>query len=67
MRFLGKELGSPSWTKVPEFLVKLVFGEMAEEMLLADQQVYPKRLLEKGFVFSFSELPLALADIYRKR
>ena len=65
MDCLGSMLGSPSWTKLPGFVVKLAFGEMAESLLLADQQVFPKRLLEQGFVFSFPELSTALAEIYQ--
>lgn len=36
MDCLGKTLGSPSWTKVPAFIVKLRFGEMADSLLLAN-------------------------------
>lgn len=64
MKCLGKTLGSPSWTKVPAFLAKLLFGEMAESLLLADQQVSPDRLLKQGFHFSFPELSSALEEIY---
>ncbi len=65
MDCLGSILGSPSWTIVPGFIAKLLFGEMAESLLLADQQVFPRRLLEQGFVFSFPELSTALAEIYQ--
>lgn len=64
MTCLGKALGSPSWTKVPAFLAKLLFGEMAESLLLADQQVSPDRLLKQGFHFSFPKLSNALEEIY---
>ncbi|MHC1745670.1 MAG: TIGR01777 family oxidoreductase [Negativicutes bacterium] len=64
-RCVGKELGRRSWTKVPAFIAKIIFGEMAEELLLADQQVAPKRLLEQGFTFSFPEISAAVADIYK--
>ncbi|MDR3565777.1 MAG: TIGR01777 family oxidoreductase [Negativicutes bacterium] len=66
MRSLGKVLGSPSWTKMPDFMARLALGEMADELLLADQRVVPKRLIEQGFVFSFPEITPALAEIYRR-
>ena len=66
MDCLGSMLGSPSWTKLPGFFAKLILGEMAESLLLADQQVLPQRLLGQGFVFSFPELSTALSEIYPK-
>jgi len=57
---LGDVLHRPSLATVPEFAVKLMFGEMGEETLLSGQRVAPKRLLEAGFKFDFPDLPAAL-------
>lgn len=62
---LGSTLNSPSWTRLPAFIVRLIFGEMAEALLLADQQAIPKRLLEQDFVFTFPDLSAALTEIYQ--
>lgn len=62
-RELGRVLKRPSWFHVPAFLIKLVMGQMGEEMLLASQKVHPDRLLEEGFTFQFSELRMALTNI----
>lgn len=67
MKSLAKQFGKPSWTKLPSFVARLVFGDMANEVLLADQDVYPKRLLEENFVFLFTELSASLDDIYQSR
>ena len=66
MKVLGGTLGSKSRVRVPNFAAKLLFGEMAEEVLLKGQQVFPKRLLEEGYVFKYPYLSETLADIYGK-
>lgn len=37
-------------------MLKLIFGEMAHELLLEGQDVYPQRLLEMGFQFEFPDI-----------
>ncbi len=61
---LGKQLKKPAWTRLPGTAAKLLLGEMAEAILLADQQVLPQRLLAEGFQFQFPDLASALADLY---
>lgn len=57
---LGEVLHRPAVATVPEFAVKLMFGEMGEETLLSGQRVVPKCLLDSGFQFEFPELGPAL-------
>ncbi|PKL92837.1 MAG: TIGR01777 family protein [Candidatus Goldiibacteriota bacterium HGW-Goldbacteria-1] len=66
-KLLGKVLGRPSFFRKPEFLVKMIAGELAKEVLLAGQKAYPKRLLEAGFKFGFPGLEFALKEIYKKK
>ena len=66
MEVLGRTLGSKSRVRVPDFAAKLLFGEMAEEVLLKGQKVFPKRLIKQGYVFQYPYLSEALADIYRE-
>jgi len=65
-RVLGKVMRRPSWFPVPGFLLRLVFGEMAEGALLTGQRVAPKRLLETGFEFLYPEVEPALREILGK-
>jgi NAD dependent epimerase/dehydratase family enzyme len=51
---------------VPAFVLRLVFGQMADEVLLASQKAIPKRLLEAGFTFKYPELRAALEAIIRE-
>lgn len=59
-RALGEALHRPALATVPEFAVKLMFGEMGEETLLSGQRVSPNCLLGAGFRFDFPELGPAL-------
>lgn len=61
---LGRVLSRPARLRVPALMMRLVFGEMADELLLSGQQVVPACALESGFEFLFPELPLALQDIF---
>lgn len=63
---LGKVMRRPSWFPVPGFLLRLLFGEMAEGALLTGQRVFPKRLLAAGFEFLYPEAESALRDILGK-
>lgn len=64
---LGKVLSRPVIFPMPAFVAKLLFGEMAEEILLTGQRAYPRKALESGFEFSYPELAPALEQILRKR
>lgn len=63
---LGKTFHRPSCMPMPAFVLKLIFGQMAEELLLKGQHVVPKRLLELGYQFQYPTLEKALTDIYSK-
>lgn len=61
---LGAALRRPSWFPAPEWALKLVLGEMADEMLLASQRVEPDVLKKAGFKFQYEELESALRSIF---
>ncbi|MBZ4654225.1 MAG: hypothetical protein JG781_1564 [Peptococcaceae bacterium] len=58
-KVLGEVLKRPSWLPVPEFLLKIALGQMAE-MLIHGQRVVPKKILGTGFEFRFPKLRSAL-------
>jgi uncharacterized protein (TIGR01777 family) len=62
-KILGKALKRPAFIPMPAMVLKLMLGEGAEELLLAGQCVIPKKMLEAGFVFQFSELEEAMRDV----
>ena len=44
-----------------------MFGQMADELFLAGQRVYPRKLIDAGFEFKYSELKKALESIEFER
>jgi len=51
----------------PAFLVRLLFGEMADEMVLSSCRVVPTRLLEAGYRFKEQDLRQVLASCTHSR
>ena len=62
-RLLGKQLHRPALMRTPAWLLKILFGEMAEELLLASQKMEPRTALDSGYSFNFPTLEQALADL----
>ena len=50
---------------MPGLALKILLGEMAEELVLSGQRALPKRLLEAGFEFTYPELESALSEILK--
>ena len=64
-RTLGRVLHRPTMFPVPEFALKLIFGEMAEGTILASLRVLPERLQTSGFTFEDSKLEPTLRALLR--
>ena len=60
---LGRTLRRPAVFPVPAFAVRLLFGEMADEALLASTRVEPKKLKSTGYRFRHPELEPALREL----
>jgi uncharacterized protein (TIGR01777 family) len=52
---LGHVLGRPAVAFLPAFAARLLFGEMADELLLASARVEPVKLLASGYRFRHPE------------
>ncbi|HUK86824.1 MAG TPA: TIGR01777 family oxidoreductase [Terriglobales bacterium] len=64
-RALGRALHRPTLFPMPAFLVRLVFGQLGEELLLASQKVEPARLQAAGFPYRHSEIGACLRELLR--
>ena len=53
---LADVLRRPCAVPMPSFLLRFVFGQMAEELLLSGQHIVPSRLLHAGFQFHHPHL-----------
>ncbi len=63
---LGRVVRRPYWFPVPALGLKIVLGEMSS-MVLEGQRAVPRRLLEAGFPFQFTDLETALRDLLSKK
>ena len=59
-RTLGRVLGRPALLPLPGFAVRMLLGQMGEELLLQGARVLPGRLRERGFSFQQADLEGAL-------
>lgn len=63
VKTLGAILHRPTLCWMPATAVRLAFGEMADEMLLASNRVVPARLQAEGFEFAHPRLDGALRHL----
>jgi hypothetical protein len=59
---LGKVLHRPSFFKVPEFVLNIILGEAAS-VVTKGVNIKPKRTLEYGYKFKFTDVEKALRDL----
>ena len=59
---LGAALHRPTIFPLPEFVLKLIFGEGAS-VLTGSKEVYPNALLESGFEFKYKKLKSSLKHL----
>jgi len=64
-KMLGRVLRRPAIVAMPAFAVRLAFGEMGDELLLASTRMEPARLLSAGYQFRFPQLEGALRHLLR--
>jgi uncharacterized protein len=64
---LGHALKRPIWLYLPSWLLIILFGEMAQELLLSGQGVSPQKLVKAGFKFQYPRIKEALEEIYKKK
>lgn len=59
---LGRALGRPVWVRTPLAVLRALFGEVVDGLLLTSQRVVPKKLEDAGFVFLDRHIAPALAE-----
>jgi hypothetical protein len=61
---LAKALNRPMFLTMPSFIVKIIFGEMGETLLLNGQRVLPNKITKAGYSFEFDNLKKALDNLF---
>lgn len=62
---LGRVLFRPTCFPLPASTARMIFGEKADELLLAGARIQPKALLDSGFEFRFPKLKEALKHVLK--
>lgn len=63
---LGSALHRPTLFPMPAFVARILFGEMADELLLSSTRVQPAKLLAAGYPFHHTDLSSALEYLLKK-
>jgi len=61
---LGRVLNRPTVLPLPEFVLKLIFGE-ASSVLTGSKEIYPKILIDNGFEFKYKDIDSSLRNILK--
>ncbi|MGH9501606.1 MAG: TIGR01777 family oxidoreductase [Terriglobales bacterium] len=65
-RILASVIHRPAIFPMPAFAVRLVFGEMGEELFLGSQRVEPAKLQASGYRFQHPDLRTALKELLHR-
>ncbi|HVR38175.1 MAG TPA: TIGR01777 family oxidoreductase [Thermoanaerobaculia bacterium] len=60
-RTLGRVMHRPALIPVPAFALRIAFGQMADEALLAGQRAIPSHAIAEGFAFTYPTIEASLA------
>ncbi len=60
---LSQAIGVARFLKIPPWLIKIIFGEMGETLMLSDQRIVPAQLKKSGFKFYYPDIQTALLQI----
>lgn len=66
VRQMAKLHNRPVWFRIPAALLRFMAGEMADELILTSQNVYPAKLIDAGYRFKFPELEDACLDLIKQ-
>lgn len=64
-KLLAQCLRRPALLPMPERILRLLFGEMADELLLSSQRVVPRAAQSLGFQFEYPSLQKAFSSVLK--
>lgn len=65
VKTLAGVLSRPAILPMPAFVVKAVFGQMGEELLLGSEKVEPVKLISSGYPFRYRDLRACLEGLLK--
>ncbi|MFH2143877.1 MAG: TIGR01777 family oxidoreductase [Bacteroidota bacterium] len=60
IKIFADELKKKSWFHIPSFIMRMLYGQMAEEIILNGVKVLPKRLLKEEYHYIFNDFRSAM-------
>ncbi len=66
-QLMARILERPYWFPIPARVMRLVFGQLGELLLLGSQRVMPQRLQQAGFQFQYADAESALTDLLGRK
>lgn len=60
---IAKSCHKKCFLKIPPIMIKLIFGQMGEEIMLGSLNIYPKNLEDEGFIFKHQNISQAIKSI----
>ena len=63
---LARAVGRPVFLRIPAWFLRLILGEMAQELFLASTRAVPRKLQSVGFEFEYPEIDQALCQLVRR-
>jgi uncharacterized protein (TIGR01777 family) len=63
---LGKAMHRPALMPMPAFVVKLLFGQMGQDVMLQGQKVIPTLTIKSGYNFFYPNIDQAFAAIFKE-
>lgn len=57
----------PNWLRLPAWVIKLIFGQMGQELFLNSLIVKPQKLIDENYVFLYPEISSCLQAIKSKQ
>jgi uncharacterized protein (TIGR01777 family) len=65
-RTLGRVLKKPVFFMLPSPMLRVILGQMADELLLSSTRAIPKKLLANGFIFQHEKIKEVLSILVAK-
>jgi len=66
-KVLGKVLCRPTLIPIPSFGLRMLFGAMADELLISGQNVIPAKLQASGYQFQYPDLEPSLRHVLNQK
>lgn len=63
---LARAVGRPLLLRIPAWFLRLILGEMAQELFLASTRAVPRKLQSAGFDFEYPQIDQALCQVVRR-